>query len=203
MTAALKELSWREGTTLYMTLLAAWAALLSRLSGQTEVVIGTPVANRERAEIEGLIGFFVNTLALRVDLSGDVTVKELLKRVKEVALAAQENHNLPFERVVEIVRPERSLAHHPLFQASFGWQNEPEGTMTLPGMEAKLLESIPYHSAKFDVTLILQEANGTIRGGLEYATALFEPSTHPTLPWIFPQIAGGNGSAGMGDGRSP
>ncbi|HEY2360447.1 MAG TPA: amino acid adenylation domain-containing protein [Candidatus Angelobacter sp.] len=177
LTTELKELSRREGTTLYMTLLAGWAALLSRLSGQTEVVIGTPVANRERAEIEGLIGFFVNTLALRVDVSGAVTVKELLKRVKEVALGAQQNHNLPFERVVEIVRPERSLAHHPLFQASFGWENAPEGTMMLPGVEAKLLESIPYHSAKFDVTLILQEANGTIVGGLEYATALFEPGT--------------------------
>ena len=95
LTSALKELSRREGTTLYMTLLAGWAALLTRLSGQTEVVIGTPVANRERAEIEGLIGFFVNTLALRVDVSGDMIVKELLQRVKEVALAAQQNHNLP------------------------------------------------------------------------------------------------------------
>ena len=177
LTAALKELSRREGTTLYMTLLAAWAALLSRLSGQTEVVIGTPVANRERAEIEGLIGFFVNTLALRVDVSGGVTVKGLLKRVKQVTLGAQQNHNLPFEHVVEILRPERSLAHHPVFQASFGWENAPEGTVMLPGVEAKLLESIPYRSAKFDVTLILQEAKGTIRGGLEYATALFEPGT--------------------------
>ncbi len=177
LTAALKELSRGEGTTLYMTLLAGWAALLSRLSGQTEVVIGTPVANRERAEIEGLIGFFVNTLALRVDVSGAVTVKELLKRVKEVALGGQQNHNLPFERIVEIVRPERSLAHHPLFQATLGWQNAPEGTMMLPGVEAKLLESLPYQPAKFDVTLILQEANGTIVGELEYATALFETGT--------------------------
>jgi amino acid adenylation domain-containing protein len=177
LTAGLKELSGRHGTTLYMTLLAGWAALLSRLSGQTEVVIGTPVANRERAEIEGLIGFFVNTLALRVDVSGTVTVRELLKRVREVALGGQQNHNLPFERVVEIVRPVRSLAQHPLFQASFGLQNEPGGTIMLPGVEAKLLESIPYQPAKFDVTLILQEVNGTIRGGLEYATALFEPGT--------------------------
>jgi amino acid adenylation domain-containing protein len=177
LTAALKELSSRQGTTLYMTLLAGWAALLSRLSGQTEVLIGTPVANRERAEVEGLIGFFVNTLALRVDVSGGVTVRELLKRVKEVALGGQQNHNLPFERVVEIVRPVRSLAHHPLFQATFGWQYEPGGTIMLPGVEAKLLESIPYQPAKFDVTLILQEANGTIVGELEYATALFEPGT--------------------------
>jgi microcystin synthetase protein McyA len=175
LTAELKELSWRQGTTLYMTLLAGCAALLSRLSGQTEVVIGTPVANRERAEIEGLIGFFVNTLALRVDVSGAITVNDLLKRVKDVALGGQQNHNLPFERVVEIVRPERSLAHHPLFQVTLGWQNVPEGTIMLAGVEANLLKSIPYQPAKFDLTLNLQEENGKIVGRLEYATALFEP----------------------------
>ena len=175
LTAGLKELSRRQGTTLYMTLLAGWAALLSRLSGQTDVVIGTPVANRERAEIEGLIGFFANTLALRVDVSGAVTVKELLKRVKEVALGGQQNHNLPFERVVEIVQPERSLAHHPLFQVTFGWQNMSEENMVLPGVEAKPLESIPYQPAKFDLTLLLREANGTIVGELDYAASLFDP----------------------------
>ncbi|HEX5433555.1 MAG TPA: amino acid adenylation domain-containing protein [Candidatus Angelobacter sp.] len=173
----LKKLSWRHGTTLHMTLLAAWAALLSRLSGEMDVVIGTPVANRERAEIEGLIGFFVNTLPLRVDLSGQPTVKELLKRVKEVALGAQQNHNLPFEKIVEIVRPERTLAHHPLFQVTLIWQNTPEATMMLPGIEAKLLESIPYQPAKFDLALDLQETNGAIVGKLEYATALFESGT--------------------------
>ncbi len=177
LTEELKKLSWRQGTTLYMTLLAGWAALLSRLSGQTEVVIGTPVANRERAEIEGLIGFFVNTVALRVDVSGAVTVKELLQRVKEVVLGGQRNHNLPFERVVEIVRPERSLSHHPVFQATMGWQSEPEETISLPGVEAELLESIPHTHAKFDLTLNLREANGTIAGELEYATALFKPGT--------------------------
>ncbi|MGC2742257.1 MAG: amino acid adenylation domain-containing protein, partial [Candidatus Angelobacter sp.] len=177
LTARLKELSRRQGTSLFMTLLAGWAALLSRLSGQTEMVIGTPVANRERAEIEGLIGFFVNTLALRVDVSDAVTVTGLLKRVKEVALAGQQNHNLPFERVVETVRPMRSLAHHPLFQASLGWQSMQEETITLSGAEAKLLKWIPYQPAKFDLTLDLQEVNGTIIGKLEYATALFESAT--------------------------
>jgi amino acid adenylation domain-containing protein len=177
LTAGLKELSWRQGTTLYMTLLAGWAALLARLSGQTEVVLGTSVANRGRTEIEGLIGFFANTLALRVDVSGSVSVKELLKRVKEVALGGQENQNLPFERVVDIVRPERSLTHNPLFQVSLAWQNTPEGSMMLPGAEAKPLESLPYQPAKFDLTLFMREANGTITGELEYATSLFEPAT--------------------------
>ncbi|HVG91856.1 MAG TPA: condensation domain-containing protein, partial [Alphaproteobacteria bacterium] len=148
LTAELKELSWRQGTTLYMTLLAGWAAVLARLSGQTEVVLGTSVANRGRAEIEGLIGFFANTLALRVDVSG-VSVRELLKRVKEVALGGQQNQNVPFERVVDLVRPERSLAHNPLFQVSLAWQNAPEGALMLGGVEAEPLESLPYQPAKF------------------------------------------------------
>ena len=101
LTAGLKDLSRRHGTTLFMTLLAGWAALLARLSGQQDVVIGTPVANRGRAEIEDLIGFFVNTLALRLDLSGSPTVSELLERVKEQALAAQQHQDIPFEQVVE------------------------------------------------------------------------------------------------------
>jgi amino acid adenylation domain-containing protein len=177
LTAKLRDLSWRHQATLYMTLLAGWAALLSRLSGQTDVVIGTAVSNRERSETEGLIGFFVNTLALRVAVSDAVKVKELLKRVKEVALAGQQNRNLPFERVVDLVRPGRSLAHSPLFQVAFAWQNTPEGTFMLPGVEAKPLESELFQTAKFDLTLTLQEANGRIAGRLEYATSLFEPAT--------------------------
>jgi amino acid adenylation domain-containing protein len=177
LTAKLKNLSRRHGATLYMTLLAGWAALLSRLSGQADVVIGTPVSNRERSETEGLIGFFVNTLALRVAVSGAVKVKELLERVKEVALAGQQNRNLPFEHVVDLVRPERSLAHNPLFQVAFAWQNTPEGTFMVPGIAAKPLPSELSRTAKFDLTLTLQEANGTIAGKLEYATSLFERAT--------------------------
>src|SRR5260370_30159656 len=109
LTKSLKALSQRHGTTLFMTLVASWAALLARLSGQEEVVIGTPSANRGRREIEGLIGFFVNTLALRVDGSGSLTVGEVLERVKAEAMAAQQHQDLPFEQVVEITRPERSL----------------------------------------------------------------------------------------------
>ena len=113
LTAGLKALSRRHGTTLFMTVLAGWAAVLSRLSGQDDVVIGTPAANRGRREIEGLIGFFVNTLALRVDLSGAPTVAELLGRVRERTLAAQHHQDIPFEQVVERVAPARSLAHTP------------------------------------------------------------------------------------------
>ena len=177
LTAGLKELSRKHRTTLYMTLLAGWAALLARLSGQEDVVIGTPVANRGRAEIEGLIGFFVNTLALRLDVSGSPTVAQLLARVKEQALAAQQHQDIPFEQVVEIVRPVRSLAHSPLFQVMFAWQNAPEGTVDLPGLEVRPCAAAPHGVAKFDLTLSLQEEGERIVGGLEYATALFERAT--------------------------
>ena len=177
LTAGLKELSRRQGTTLFMTLLGGWAALLERLSGQGEVVIGTAVANRGRSEIEKLIGFFVNTLALRLDLSGGPTVGGLLDRVKVQALAAQQQQDIPFEQVVELARPVRSLAHSPLFQVMFVWQNTPEGRLELPGLEVKPLQSAPRLMAKFDMTLWLQEAGERIEGGVGYATALFEPAT--------------------------
>jgi hypothetical protein len=119
LASGLKELSRRHGATLYMTLLTGWAALLGRLSGQQDVVVGTPVANRGRSEIEGLIGFFVNTLALRLDLGGAPTVSELLARVKMQALAAQEHQDIPFEQVVEMVGPGRSLSQSPIFQVMF------------------------------------------------------------------------------------
>ncbi|HYR11928.1 MAG TPA: condensation domain-containing protein, partial [Longimicrobium sp.] len=134
LSAALKELSRRHRTTLYMTLLAGWAAVLSRLSGQDDVVVGTPTANRGREEIEGLIGFFVNMLPVRVELSDAPTVAELLARVKERALGAQHHQDIPFEQVVEIVHPARSMAHAPLFQAMFTWQNAPVGGAGLPGL---------------------------------------------------------------------
>ena len=176
LSGRLKALSQRHGVTLYMTLLAGWAAVLSRLSGQDDVVIGSPSANRGRTELEGLIGFFVNTLALAVDLSGSPSVAELLARVKAVSLGAQSHQDLPFEQVVETVQPPRSLAHAPVFQAMFAWQNAPEGSLELPGLTLSPVPS-PHVVAKFDLSLSLGEAGEEIAGGLEYATALFEPET--------------------------
>ncbi|HET7460299.1 MAG TPA: amino acid adenylation domain-containing protein, partial [Longimicrobium sp.] len=179
LTAGLKALSRRQGTTLFMTLLAGWAAVLGRLAGQDDVVIGTPTANRGRGEIEGLIGFFVNTLALRVELSGAPTVAELLGRVKERALRAQQHPDIPFEQVVERLDPARTLAHHPLFQVMFAWQNTPQGAgLSLPGLELEgggpgSLQA----EAKFDLFLALQEAGGRIGGIVTYATALFDGDT--------------------------
>ncbi|HVG43319.1 MAG TPA: amino acid adenylation domain-containing protein, partial [Longimicrobium sp.] len=177
LTAALNALSRRQGTTLFMTVLAGWAAVLGRLSGQDDVVVGAPTANRGRREIEGLIGFFVNLLALRVDLSGSPTVAELMARVKARALEAQRYQDIPFEQVVERVRPVRSLAHTPLFQAMLAWQNAPAGRVELPGLEPAPVPEAPPEAAHFDLSLVLTEEDGRVAGGVTYATSLFDRAT--------------------------
>ncbi|HEU4559547.1 MAG TPA: amino acid adenylation domain-containing protein, partial [Longimicrobium sp.] len=192
LTAGLNALGQRHGTTLFMTVLAGWAAVLGRLSGQSDVVVGTPTANRGRIEIEGLIGFFVNTLALRVDLAGSPTVAEVLARVKERSLGAQQNQDIPFEQVVELVQPARSMAHSPLFQVLFAWQNAPRGGLELPGLTPGLPGSAgpagapgspeaagpaSEAAAKFDLSLDLSERDGRIVGSVTYATSLFDQAT--------------------------
>ena len=180
LASGLQALGRRHEATLFMTLLAGWALLLSRLSGQDEVVIGTPVANRTRAELEGLIGFFVNTLPLRIDISGAPTVAELLSRVRLELLGAQSHADIPFEQVVQQLDPARSLAHSPVFQAVLAWRNIPAtgAGVHWPGLELRELPA-PITTEQFDLTLFLEPArdgNG-IAGRLSYATALFERST--------------------------
>ncbi|PWE40846.1 hypothetical protein C9I50_14735 [Pseudomonas prosekii] len=187
LTAALKALSQRHGTTLYMTLMAAWAAVLSRLSGQDDVVIGSPAANRQRAEVEGLIGLFVNTLAVRIDTSGELDVAALLARVKTQTLAAQAHQDLPFEQVVEVTRPTRSLAYSPLFQTSLAWHNLENPALTLADLRVEGLAEAS-HFAKFDVSLSLGEGQGRISGVLEYATALFDQSTAKRFAGYFNRL---------------
>ncbi|HEX2094481.1 MAG TPA: amino acid adenylation domain-containing protein, partial [Longimicrobiaceae bacterium] len=177
LTAGLKALSRRRGATLFMTLTAGWAGVLSRLSGQDDVVVGTPTANRGRGEIEGLIGFFVNTLALRVELAGSPTVAELLARVKARSLEAQRHQDLPFEQVVELVQPARSLAHTPVFQVMFSWEAADRSRLVLPGLSPTRLEPSPQATAKFDLVLALRETGGRIEGRIEYAKSLFDPAT--------------------------
>ncbi|PPT24452.1 non-ribosomal peptide synthetase, partial [Xanthomonas arboricola] len=177
LAASLKQLSQQHGVTLFMTLLAAWAAVLSRLSGQEDVVIGVPSANRGQYELESLIGFFVNTLALRVDLNESPSVTELLARVRGAALDAQDHQDLPFEQVVEIMQPPRRLDHTPLFQVMFSWQqNNEAGEWKLPALEVSAVRSA-YEVVKFDLELNLTEADDRIVGGLGYARALFNEST--------------------------
>ena len=129
LTRALNDLSQRQGVTLFMTLLAAFQTLLFRYTGQEDIVVGSPIANRNRTEIEGLIGFFVNSLAMRTDLSGNPSFLELLGRVREMALGAFAHQDLPFEKLVEELHPERDMSRTPLFQIMFALQNMPaEGT---------------------------------------------------------------------------
>ena len=176
LTSALKALTRRHGTTLFMTLLTAWTTLLARLSGATDIVIGIPVANRTRAELDPLVGFFVNTLALRIDLTGSPTIAQLLKHVRAQALDAQQHQDLPFEQIVEIIKPLRSLSHSPIFQVMFAWDNIETGDIELPGLTLASID-IPYHIAKFDLTLNFSEAGKRIVGGIEYATSLFDRTT--------------------------
>ena len=174
---ALRELSRASGATLFMTLMTGWAALLSRLSGQDDVVVGTPLVNRDHAELDGLIGLFVDTLAVRVDLAGGVDAAGAIAQTKDRVLQAIAHGAAPFDRVVDAVRPPRSLAHAPVFQALFAWQNVPSATLCLPGLDLRMLD-VAQPSAQFDVSLSLAEADGGgIEGVLEYATDLFDATT--------------------------
>ncbi|RWD73355.1 amino acid adenylation domain-containing protein, partial [Mesorhizobium sp.] len=176
LTRGLKRLSRQHGTTLFMTVLAAWAAVLSRLSGQDDLVIGVPSANRGRREIEELIGFFVNTLALRLDLSGEPSVSQLLEQTRRTALAAQEHQDLPFEQVVEIVQPPRALDHTPLFQVMLAWQNNAVGSFDLAGLSVEAAGE-GYDQVKVDLELSLGECGEVIAGTFGYASALFDEAT--------------------------
>ena len=172
----LRELSRREGVTLFMTLLAGWQVLLGRYAGQEEVVVGTPIAGRNRLETEGLIGFFVNTLALRTDLSGDPGFVELLGRVRETTLQAYEHQDVPFEKLVEELQSERDLSRTPLFQVMFALQNAADEKIALPELEISL-EGSEQPLAKFDLTLELSERDGQLVGAVEYNTDLFAAAT--------------------------
>lgn len=173
---ALKALSIREACTLFMTLLAAFKALLCRYSGQDDIVVGTPIANRNRVEIEGLIGLFVNTLVLRTDASDNPTFRQLLCRVRDVTLAAYDHQDMPFEKLVEELRPERDLSRTPLFQVMFSLQNAPEQPLQLPNLSAVPLEA--YNgAAKFDLSVYLWEGTDGLAGVWEYNTDLFDKAT--------------------------
>jgi amino acid adenylation domain-containing protein len=176
LTKAVNELSRREGVTQFMTLLAAFQVLLHRHSGQEDVVVGSPIANRNRAEIEGLIGFFVNTLVLRVDLSGKPTFKQLLQRVRDVCLGAYARQDLPFEKLVQELQPERDLSHNPLFQVMFVLQNAPRHVPKLSELTVGRMD-VDTSISNFDLTLGLAERDGKLIGFIEYCTDLFEHAT--------------------------
>jgi amino acid adenylation domain-containing protein len=173
---ALRRLSQQQGCTLFMTLMAAWAVVLARLSGQNDLVIGTASANRRHRQVEPLIGFFVNTLALHIDLAAEPSVAELLEQLRIKALAAQDHQDLPFEQVVDIVQPPRRLDHTPLFQVMFAWQNNEEARLDLPGLQVEAVRA-PFDHVKYDLELVFGEQGECIAGELNYATALFDRAT--------------------------
>ena len=171
----LNELSKCEGVTLFMTLLAAFDVLLHRYSGQKDIVVGSPVANRNRTEIESLIGFFTNTLVLRSDLGANPTFRELLGRVRGMALAAYAHQDLPFEKLVDELQPERNLRHTPLFQVCFVFQNTPRAVFELPFLTITPI-GIEAGTSKFDLTLTM-DASDILTGSIEYNIDLFDGST--------------------------
>ncbi len=177
LAASLRALGQRHGGTMFMTLLAAWSALLARLSGQDDLVVGTPVANRQRSELEGLVGFFVNTLALRITLDENETGAALLARAKAATLAACSHQDLPFEQVVEALRPRRSMAHHPLFQVMLSVDNTPRsGAVALPGLRVEPLTQSAA-TTQFDLALNVHDDGRVLECAWHYASALFEPAT--------------------------
>jgi hypothetical protein len=177
--AQIEDLTRRQGVTTFMTLFAAFQTLLFRYTGQADIVVGTPVAGRTRGETEDLIGFFINTLALRTRLSGDLTFHELLKQVHQVCLDGYAHQDMPFEKVVEELAPERRMSHTPLFQIMFALQNVPPQRHTLNGNgELKFSPlKVAGGTAKFDLTLVMVQAGRSINASLEYSTDLFDAPT--------------------------
>ncbi|BAY78055.1 amino acid adenylation domain-containing protein [Nostoc linckia NIES-25] len=187
---ALEKLSQQESATLFMTLLAAFKTLIYRYTYQEDIALGSPIANRNRSEIEGLIGFFVNSLVLHTNLSGNPSFRELLSKVREVTLGAYSHQDLPFEKLVEELHPERNLSQHPLFQAVFGFQNAPMSALELPGLVPSFM-NIDLKRTRFDLELHLWKCSDDfrslwggsweysqgLRGVMVYNTDLFERAT--------------------------
>ncbi|MDR9897010.1 amino acid adenylation domain-containing protein [Aetokthonos hydrillicola Thurmond2011] len=171
-----KQLCESQGVTLFMGLLTVWKVLLMRYSGQHDILVGTPIANRNRREVEDLIGFFVNTLVIRTDLSGNPSFVTLLKKVKEKTLQAYAHQDLPFEKLVETLQPERNLSHSPIFQVMFVLQNAPSSNLELADLEFIPLE-LEQVTAKFDFSLQITETETGLQGLWEYKTDLFEEAT--------------------------
>ncbi|MFF8423529.1 condensation domain-containing protein, partial [Streptomyces sp. NPDC015680] len=189
VTQALRATASGQGASLFMALLSLFQIVLARYCRQDDIAVGTPIAGRNRAETEGLIGFFVNTLVLRTDLSGDPAFTELLDRVKDTALGAYDHQDLPFERLVDELAPDRDLSRNPLFQTLFVFQNTPDGeSWSLPGLTVEQV-GVGGQDAKFDLQLTAAEADGELLAALEYRTDLFERATIERLAGHFVTLA--------------
>jgi non-ribosomal peptide synthetase component F len=173
LTTELNLLSMRAGVSLFMTLLAAYAVLLHYYSGQEDIVVGAPIASRDPRETETLIGLFINLLVLRIDLSGDPSFRDLLDRVREVTLDAYAHQNLPFEKLVEHLRPERIPGENPLFQVSFTLDNTPDSELKLPDLTF-VNKDLTIETAQYDLVLHVMHKGGRLFGVLQYKTDLFD-----------------------------
>ncbi|HET8843378.1 MAG TPA: amino acid adenylation domain-containing protein, partial [Ktedonobacteraceae bacterium] len=176
LTEALRALELREGATTFMILLALFNVLLARYTQQKEIVVGSPTANRNRSEVEHLIGFFVNSLVLRTDLSGNPTFRQMLQRVRETVLQATDHQDLPFEHLVAALQPRRDPSRTPLFQVLFDLQTGLTSSLQLPGLEIQPLTTTNA-TAKFDLSLIIEETPRNLIGAIEYSTDLFNVET--------------------------
>lgn len=184
----LRAVSRRMGATLYMTLLSAFFILLARVAGQSDLIVGTPIANRTRKETEGLIGFFVNTLAIRTQLSQQTTIADVIAAVREACLEAYAHQDTPFEKLVDVLQPSRDVSRSPIFQAMFDLQNAPVADLQVSGLEFEAIE-VETTTAKFDLSMTVQEANDGLIVGLEYNTDLFEAATVTRLLHQYELIA--------------
>ncbi|WP_191488524.1 non-ribosomal peptide synthetase [Pseudomonas sp. FEN] len=187
LSADLRAFSQAQGSTLFMVLLAGWSVLMSHLSGQADIVVGTPVANRQRPELEALIGFFANTLALRVATERDTRVSDLLGRIKDLTLAAYSHQDLPFEQVVSALQPTRSMSHSPLFQVMLSLDNTPPAPLQLPGLQVQSLDSA-HRTTQFDLSLSLVDTAEHIGGSLQYASDLFDTATARAIAELFAKV---------------
>ncbi|NEQ10523.1 MAG: amino acid adenylation domain-containing protein, partial [Moorea sp. SIO4E2] len=202
LTQKLKALSQKAGVTLFMTLLAAFDVLLCRYSGQTDIVVGSPIANRNQGEIEPLIGFFVNTLVLRSDLSGNPSFEDLLTQVRKTTLEAYTHQDLPFEKLVEELQPERRLDHHPVVQVAFALQNAPITDLALSGLKAEAIKLDTETIREFDLELHLFESEQGLSGLCAYSSDLFKTETIQRMLGHFQTLLQGvvaDSSQGIGE----
>ncbi len=190
LSARMRALARREGATVFMTLLAGFEVLLHRLTGQDDLVVGTPIANRTRIEVESLIGFFVNTLAMRIDLSGDASLRELIGRVRETALEAYAHQDLPFEKLVDELQPERDLSRSPIFQVLFQVLHSPRAAFALPNLAVERIAG-EEQTAKFDLALSMSDTAESLAGIWGYRRDLFDASTIARLEQQFQTLLEG------------
>jgi len=174
LSLAVGELSRREGVTLFMTILAAFQVLLHRYTSRDDIPVGSVVAGRNRTEVEGLIGFFANTLVFRGDLSGDPSFRALLRRTRAVCVGAYAHQDMPFGELVKELQPERDMSHSPLFQVMFVLQNAPVTAMTLPGLRVTATDWLDTGASKFELSLSLKESGNSLSASVEYQTDLFD-----------------------------